>query len=96
MVTARSCLRMPLWSETTGALCLPAVQNRSLSPAELDLWDESSRSTTMNIWRAAWPKQKKWNFQRFPFLGFFGCLLNFTQWKQRSIMTIHAVDAILR
>jgi hypothetical protein len=62
---------MPLWSETTGAPCLPAVQNRSLSPAELDLWDESSRSTTMNIWRAAWPKQKGWNFQRFPFLGFF-------------------------
>jgi len=89
LVTARNCLRMPLWSETTGAPYLPTVQNRSQSASSFTLRDEGSRATHNEPLAGSLAQAKKVRTCRGSTP--LGCL-----WKQRSIVTIRTDDSILR
>jgi hypothetical protein len=93
LVTARNCLRMPLGSNTTGVSALHTVQYGSQSPADLKPpgYGLSSHSRAVD---AGQPYENN-NYGNAQ-VDDLSRLLHCIDWRQRSIVTIHTDDVILR
>jgi len=97
-LTARNCLRMPLWLDSTGVRVPHTVQYRSRLPAAFKpSVCRYSAASRLDLVRAAASRETR---EEGParvllLLVDVGCLLQRADWRRRSIVTIHPHDAVL-